>query len=120
MVFFNNGITCPFDVFKKICSVSYKAKFFFNSHLRELERKGIILAYKVHLNPPAMKRIFCKLMISTANINNERLVEFIDYASSLNGAVWPQKVLGNWDENGVSDVNVLENSSKIPRGQPRF
>ena len=66
-------------------------------HLKELEKKGIILAYKVHLNPKPMNRIFCKAIIYLANINNEKLEEFIRYASSLKGAIWPQKVMGNWD-----------------------
>lgn len=65
--------------------------------LKELEKKGIILAYKVHLNPKAIGRMFCKAIIYLANINKKELDEFIDYSSSLKGAVWPQKVMGNWD-----------------------
>jgi len=65
--------------------------------IKELEKKGIILAYKVHLNPKAMKRVFCKAIIYLTNVTKPRLKEFINYASSIEGAIWPQRVLGAWD-----------------------
>jgi Lrp/AsnC family leucine-responsive transcriptional regulator len=66
-------------------------------HMKELERKKIILAYKVHLNPKSIGRIFCKALIYLTNITQNKLNSFIDYASSLPGALWPQRVIGNWD-----------------------
>jgi len=65
--------------------------------LRELERKKIILAYKAHLNPRAMGRIFCKAIIYLSTATEQRVKSFIGYASSLPGAVWPQRVMGAWD-----------------------
>jgi len=65
--------------------------------IRGLEKKGIILAYKAHINPKAMKRIFCKAILYLANVNQERLNQFISYASSISEVVWPQKVMGSWD-----------------------
>ena len=44
-----------------------------------------------------MDRIFCKAIIYLTNVTNKRLNEFINYASSLPGTIWPQRVIGNWD-----------------------
>jgi len=65
--------------------------------LKDMEKKGIILAYKVQLDPRKMGRIFCKMIIYLANTTQENIDKFIDYASSLPGAVWPQRVMGTWD-----------------------
>jgi len=65
--------------------------------IKNLEKKGIILAYKAHLNPKSMDRIFCKALIYLTNLNHEKLNEFINYTSSIPDVVWPQKVMGNWD-----------------------
>ncbi len=65
--------------------------------LKELERKKIILAYRAHLEPKAVGRIFCKAIIYLSNPTKNRLTAFIDYAASLSGAVWPQRVMGAWD-----------------------
>ncbi|MGV8168467.1 MAG: winged helix-turn-helix transcriptional regulator [Candidatus Nanoarchaeia archaeon] len=65
--------------------------------MRELERKNIILAYKTHLDPKNIERIFCKAIIYLSNTPKNELDKFISYASSLPGAVWPQRVMGTWD-----------------------
>jgi Lrp/AsnC family transcriptional regulator, leucine-responsive regulatory protein len=65
--------------------------------IKELEKRGVILAYKAHLNPRAMGRIFCKAILYLANVNEEKQENFIKYASSIPDVVWPQKVMGNWD-----------------------
>lgn len=65
--------------------------------IKELERKKIILAYKAHLEPKEMNRIFCKAILYFENINETKLKEFMDYASSVPDIVWPQKVMGAWD-----------------------
>jgi len=65
--------------------------------IRELERKKIILAYKSHLDPKAMGNVFCKAIIYLTNANEARINQFTGFASSLPGAVWPQRVLGSWD-----------------------
>jgi len=65
--------------------------------LKELEKKNIILAYKVHLDPKAMDRLFCKAIIYSANVSQEKMNNFMNYISSISGAVWPQRLIGNWD-----------------------
>lgn len=65
--------------------------------IKELEKKKIILAYKVLLDPKAMDRIFCKAIIYLTNTNKITLNSFINYTSSLPNAIWPQMVLGTWD-----------------------
>lgn len=66
-------------------------------HLKELEKKSIILAYRAHLEPKNIGRIFCKAIIYLANVTQKRLNEFIHYSSSIQGAVWPQRVMSSWD-----------------------
>ena len=65
--------------------------------MKELEKKKIILAYKVHLNPKMLGRIFCKALIYLSTTTEKRLNSFITYTSSLPEAIWPQRVMGNWD-----------------------
>lgn len=66
-------------------------------HMKELEKKKIILAYKAHLNPKMLGRIFCKALIYLSITTEKRLDSFITYTSSLLEAIWPQRVMGNWD-----------------------
>lgn len=65
--------------------------------MKEMERKNVILAYKAHLEPRAMDRIFCKAILYLTNVTQERLNDFIEYASSIKDVVWPMKVMGAWD-----------------------
>lgn len=65
--------------------------------LKEMEKKKIILAYKAHLNTKSINRVFCKALIYLSSTTKEKLEDFIETASSLEGAIWPQRVLGNWD-----------------------
>jgi Lrp/AsnC family leucine-responsive transcriptional regulator len=65
--------------------------------IKQLENKKIILAYKAHLNPKAMNRIFCKAIVYLTNISQEKLNSFMNYVSSIPDVVWPQKVMGAWD-----------------------
>lgn len=65
--------------------------------IRQLEKREIILAYKSHLEPKKMNRIFCKALIYLENIDEKKLSGFMNYLSSIPDVVWPQKVMGNWD-----------------------
>ncbi|MBU0898752.1 MAG: winged helix-turn-helix transcriptional regulator [Nanoarchaeota archaeon] len=65
--------------------------------LKELKKKKIILAYKAHINPKTMNRIFCKIIIYFTSVTEDELNTFIRYISSLPDALWPQKVMGSWD-----------------------
>lgn len=89
----NNARMTVIDIAKKINSTPRIVQY----RLKELEKKKIILAFRVHLEPRAMDRIFCKAIIYLANVTESRLKSFIGYASYLPGAIWPQKVMGSWD-----------------------
>lgn len=89
----NNARISIIEIAKKI----EKTPRIIQYRLKELERKKIILAYKVHLNPRKMERIFCKAIIYLSHPIKERLNSFIKYTSSIPGAIWPQRVMGNWD-----------------------
>jgi Lrp/AsnC family transcriptional regulator, leucine-responsive regulatory protein len=65
--------------------------------IKEMEKKNIILAYKAHLNPRKMGRIFCKAIIYLGNANQEKINHFISYVSSIPDVIWPMKVMGSWD-----------------------
>ena len=65
--------------------------------LKELERKKIILAYKAHVNPKKLGRVFCKAIIYLGTCPPTRLQEFMKYSSLMEGTIWPQRVLGSWD-----------------------
>ncbi len=65
--------------------------------VKELEKKKIILAYKVHIEPKALEKIFCKVILYLGNITQNRLKTLINYVSSLDGVIWPQRVMGSWD-----------------------
>lgn len=65
--------------------------------IKELERKKIILAYKAHIDPKSIGRIFCKLIIYLSATTQTQVQSFIAFSSSLPGAVWPQRVLSDWD-----------------------
>jgi len=65
--------------------------------IKELERKNIILAYKAHINSKSIGRLFCKAIIYLSNTPKNILEKFINYASNLPGAIWPQRVMGAWD-----------------------
>ena len=81
--------------------------------MKELERKGIILAYKAHLNPQAMNRIFCKAILYLANVDQERLNKFISYTSSIPDVIWPQKVMGSWDFEVDCEVTSYDRFQEI-------
>lgn len=65
--------------------------------LKELEHKNIILAYKTNLESRKINKTFGKIIIYLSNATKERLNSFISYSSSIEGSIWPQRVLGNWD-----------------------
>lgn len=65
--------------------------------ISDLEKRKIILAFKVQINPRRIGRIFCKAIIYLANTTQDNINEFVNYSASLPDAVWPQKILGNWD-----------------------
>ncbi len=81
--------------------------------IKELEKKEVILAYKVHLNPKNMGRIFCKAILYFTNVNQEKLNNFIMYASSISDVVWPQKVMGGWDFEVDCEVTDYDRFQKI-------
>lgn len=82
-------------------------------HLKDLEKKKIILTYKSHLEPKAIGRIFCKLIIYLSNPTEKRLNSFIGYCSKIPGVVWPQRVMGAWDFELDLELNDYDEFQKI-------
>jgi Lrp/AsnC family transcriptional regulator, leucine-responsive regulatory protein len=89
----NNSRMSVVEIAKKLKSTPRVIQY----RMKDLEKKNIILAYKAHIEPKSLGRIFCKAIIYLTNTTKEKLEEFINYTSSLSGAIWPQRVLGNWD-----------------------
>ncbi len=89
----NNARMPVTDIAKKLNITARMVQY----RLQELEQKKIILAYKAHLEPKAMGKIFCKLIIYLNNTTNTELQNFTYHVSSLPGVIWPQRVVGNWD-----------------------
>jgi DNA-binding Lrp family transcriptional regulator len=65
--------------------------------MKRMEREGVILAYKILVDPKKMGNIFCKAIVYLASSNKESIERFVSYCSSIPEAVWPQRVIGNWD-----------------------
>jgi Lrp/AsnC family transcriptional regulator, leucine-responsive regulatory protein len=89
----NNARMSVVEIAKKINKTPRIVQY----RIRELERKKIILAYKVQIDPRKMGRIFCKMIVYLVNTTEENINQFVDYASSIPGSVWPQRVMGAWD-----------------------
>ncbi|UCD03110.1 MAG: Lrp/AsnC family transcriptional regulator [Candidatus Aenigmatarchaeota archaeon] len=65
--------------------------------MKRMEKSGVILAYKVLLDPKKMGNVFCKAIIYLTSSTKEKIDHFVNYCSSLPQAVWPQRVMGTWD-----------------------
>ncbi|MCX6768274.1 MAG: Lrp/AsnC family transcriptional regulator [Candidatus Micrarchaeota archaeon] len=65
--------------------------------IRDLEKRGIILGYRAHLEPKVIGRTLCKAIIYLSSTKKENIDRFINYVVSIPGAVWPQRVIGTWD-----------------------
>lgn len=85
-------------------------------HLHDLKKRNIILAHKAHLEPRAMNRIFCKIILYLNNVNKKRLNEFVGYCSALPGSVWPQRVMGAWDFELDLELNNYDEFQKVIMG----
>lgn len=81
--------------------------------IKDLEKKGIIQAYKVTLDPRRMGNIFCKGIFYLGNTTQKRLNEFMNYLHHLKPALWPQRVLGSWDVELDVEVNGYEEFNDI-------
>lgn len=89
----NNARLPVTDVAKRV-GVSSRVVHY---RLKELQRRKIILAYKVHLEPKLLGRVFCKAFIYFINTTQKKIDEFMAYTAFLPGVVWPQRVMGAWD-----------------------
>ncbi len=47
--------------------------------LRELEKKKVILAYKCHLDPHTLNKIFCKALVYIGNTTPRKIEEFMNF-----------------------------------------
>lgn len=89
----NNARMSVTDIAKRLKTTSRIVRY----RMKEMEKKSIILAYKAQLDPRKMGNVFCKAIIYLSSTTKERLQQFINYCNSLPQAVWPQRVIGNWD-----------------------
>jgi Lrp/AsnC family leucine-responsive transcriptional regulator len=89
----NNGRLSIKDIAKRVGITPRITQY----HIKRMEKDKIILAYKVHLDPQKIGKIFCKAMIYLRISMNKRLSQFIGYCSSFRETVWPQRVIGSWD-----------------------
>lgn len=81
--------------------------------IKDLEKKGIIQAYKVTMDPHKMNNIFCKAIFYLGNITNKRLNEFMTYCHNIKQALWPQRVIGAWDFELDVEVKGYEEFSDV-------
>ncbi|MCF7872327.1 Lrp/AsnC family transcriptional regulator [Candidatus Woesearchaeota archaeon] len=65
--------------------------------IKELEKKKIILGYKVTLDPKKLGKIFFKAIFYVTNITTKKLNEFMNHIHNIKQAIWPQRVLAPWD-----------------------
>ncbi len=65
--------------------------------MRRLGKEGVILAYKILVDPKKMGNVFCKALIYMGSANKESIDRFVAYCSTIPQAVWPQRVMGSWD-----------------------
>ena len=89
----NNARMSSIDIAKLLKTTSRVIQY----RMRELEKKKVILAYKAHIEPTKMNRIFCKAILSLSQAKDQNIKKILSYASTIPGAVWPQRVLGTWD-----------------------
>jgi Lrp/AsnC family transcriptional regulator, leucine-responsive regulatory protein len=89
--------------------------------IKELEKKKIILGYKAHIEPQAIGKLSCKAIIQLKQAKRKETEEFVKATVALNGAVWPQRVLGNWDyEIDFEVANYNEFQERISEIKERF
>ncbi len=90
--------------------------------LHRLEKEGLILAYRVHLDHKRFGRTFYKLSLYLKSMNKKNLEDFVRFCGQLPNVVWPQQVLGSWDFevdlDAPDDESVYNIISKIHENFP--
>ena len=66
-------------------------------NIRQLEKKEIILGYKIAINYETLGIKFHKIFIHLDNANNKRITELNTYLENHKNIIHNGKVLGNWD-----------------------
>lgn len=89
-----NNARLPITAIAKMANTTSRIVHY---RIQELEKRGIILSYRTHLEPRTMGRLFCKVFFYLQNTTTKRLTTFMTYVSDLPEAVWPQRVMGTWD-----------------------
>lgn len=89
----NNARMSVVDIGKRLLMTPRTVQY----RMRRLEKAGVILAYKVLVDPKKMGNIFCKAIVYLASSDKEKIERFVTYCSSMPEAIWPQRVLGTWD-----------------------
>jgi DNA-binding Lrp family transcriptional regulator len=107
----NNARMPLVDIAKKLNTTSRVIGY----RLKEMEKKKIILAYKAHIDPKSLGGLFCKMFVYLSNTQEKNLNDFINYASSMNGIVWPQRVMASWDFELDFELNSYDEFQDVIR-----
>ncbi|MFC1752401.1 Lrp/AsnC family transcriptional regulator [Thermoproteota archaeon] len=81
--------------------------------IREMEKKHIILSYKVTLDPKKTGSTFYKAIFYLGNTTKKRLDEFMNYCYLIEESVWPQRLVGSWDAELDMEVKDYERFNEI-------
>lgn len=81
--------------------------------IRDMEKKQIILSYKVALDPKKMSNTFYKAIFYLGNTTKKRLDEFMSYCYIVKEGIWPQRLVGSWDAELDLEVKDYERFSDI-------
>lgn len=81
--------------------------------LKQLEKKKVILGYKVAINYKKLGMKFFKTFIYLDNPKEERITSLIKYLEQNKNTIHHVRVLGNWDLEPEFEVNSEDEFNKI-------
>lgn len=81
--------------------------------IKELEKKQIILSYKVTLDPNKMGNTFYKAIFYLGNTTKKRLDEFMNFCYTIKEGIWPQRLIGSWDAELDMEVSGYERFNEV-------
>ncbi|MGV8150345.1 MAG: Lrp/AsnC family transcriptional regulator [Candidatus Woesearchaeota archaeon] len=65
--------------------------------IREMEKKKVIIGYKVTIDPKKIGKVLTKAIFYTGSTTTQKLNSFMNYLHNLKQAIWPQRVLAPWE-----------------------
>jgi len=84
-----------------------------NYRIKQLEKKKIILGYKIALNYKKLGLKFFKIFVYLDNPQKEKIKSLISYLKQNKNTIHHVKVLGNWDLEPEFEVHSEEEFNKI-------